>query len=259
MQEILFRCASALLCAASIAAHAETLTVTTPRGAKVEVVADFPAGAGPFAAIVLAPGQGYHMALPALEQTAARLVSHGVAVYRFNWAYFTAAPKPGSPSDDLSSELQDMNAVLAAAEAEPRVNRSKLSVGGKSLGSVVAWRVLVANKTLRSGLFLTAVCSRVAKGQAVPTAMADENYPGVAAESRPLLFISGDRDPLCAPPVLYRFAAQAGGSARVAIVGGDHSYQNSALTGVAADEARARSINAVSQLAADFLLDVVGR
>lgn len=251
--------ASILAFAVSTSALAETLTVTTVRGVKVDVVADFPDGAGPFPAVVLAPGQGYHMALPALEQTARRLVSQGVAVYRFNWAYFTAKPQPGTPSDDLSHELEDMSAVLAAATADPRVNRGNLSVGGKSVGSVVAWRALRANKSLQAGLFLTAVCSRVAKGQSVPTAMADENYPGVAAETRPLLFISGDRDPLCAPPVLYRFVAHAGGPARVAIVGGDHSYQNSALTGTAAEVARTRNINAVAQLSADFLVEVAGR
>lgn len=251
--------ASFLGCAVPACALAEAFTLTTARGAKVEVVADFPGGAGPFPAVVLAPGQGYHMALPALELTARRLVSQGVAVYRFNWAYFSAKPQPGTPSDDLSDELQDMNAVVALAAAEPRVNRGKLSVGGKSLGSVVAWRVLLAHKSLQAGLFLTAVCSRVPKGQSVPTAMADENYPGLTTETRPLLFISGDRDPLCAPPVLYRFAAGAGGTARVAIVGGDHSFQNNALTGTAADEARTRNINAVAQLSADFLVDVAGR
>lgn len=245
-----------LVCATSISANADTLTVTTDRGAKVEVLADFPAGPGPFPAIVLASGQGYHMTLPALEQTAKRLVSQGVAVYRFNWAYFTAVPKAGSPSEDLASEVQDMKAVLAAAQAEPRVNRSKLSVGGKSLGSLVAWRVLAGNKSLQAGLFLTAVCSRVPSGRLAPDFLADENYPGVAAEVRPLLFISGDQDPLCAPAVLYRFAANSGGTARVAIVGGDHSFESKALSGDAAVEARTRNIDSVAGLAANFVSDV---
>lgn len=56
------------------------LTVTTSRGAKVDAIADFPAGSGPFPAIVLAPGQGYHMVRPALAQTATRLVAAGKSV-----------------------------------------------------------------------------------------------------------------------------------------------------------------------------------
>lgn len=238
--------------------QAEALTVTTRRGAKLQAVADFPIGPGPFPAVVLAPGQGYYMARPALEQTARRLVSQGVAVYRFDWAYTSADPKPGSPSPDLANELQDLAAVLAAAAAEPRVNPGKLSVGGKSLGSVLAWRALAADKSLRSGLFLTPICSHVRKGESVPDAVADENYPGLAAEDRPLLFISGDQDPLCAPAVLYRFAATSGGSARVAIVGGDHSFENRALTGAAADEFRTRNIESVARLAAGFIAEASG-
>lgn len=241
-----------------VSAQAEALTVTTSRGAKLQAVADFPVGPGPFPAVVLAPGQGYHMARPALEQTARRLVSQGVAVYRFNWAYYSADPKTGSPSQDLADELQDLTAVLAAAAAEPRVSPGRLSVGGKSLGSVLAWRALAADKSLRSGLFLTPICSHVLKGKSVPDSVADENYSGLATEDRPLLFISGDQDPLCAPAVLYRFAASSSGSARVAIVGGDHSYENRAFTGATADEVRTRNIDSVARLAADFIVEASG-
>lgn len=249
-------CALALfICTVSLPAIADALNVTTPRGQKVEVVVDFPSGPGPFPAVVLAPGQGYPMTLPALAQTARRLVDQGVAVYRFNWAYFTRTPKGGGPSDDLSHELEDLSAVLAVARAEPRVDRTRLSVGGKSLGSIIAWRAFSADKSLRSGLFLTPVCSRAAKGQSTPIPVAEENYPGIAVERRPISFILGDRDPLCAPSVLYRFAANAAGPARVAVIGGDHNYENRTVKGAAADQARDRNIDAVAQLAAIFIVD----
>ncbi len=234
----------------------ETFTVTTKRGATVEVNVEFPKGSGPFPAIVLAPGQSYHMGRPALEQTTRSLVSQGVAVYRFNWAYFTATPKPGSPSEDLSHELQDLHAVLAVAEQEPRVAHGRLSVGGKSLGSIVAWRALAGNKSLQAGLFLTPVCSHFPKGASAPLSLADENYPGAAAETRPLLFLSGDQDPQCAPAVLYRFAANGGGATRVSIVGGNHNFEAPALMGDAASEAQARNLRSVAQIAANFLAEV---
>jgi predicted alpha/beta-hydrolase family hydrolase len=234
------------------------LTVTTSRGAKVDAIADFPAGPGPFAAIVLAPGQGYHMTRPALEQTARRLVAAGVAVYRFNWAYSSADPKAGAPSTDLADELQDLSAVLATALAQPRVRPGRLCVGGKSLGSVVAWRAFAADRSLCSGLFLTPICSHVPKGQSDPICIAQENYPGLAAERRPLLFIAGDRDPWCAPALLQRLAASAGGGARVAIVGGDHSFDDAALTGAASDEARTRNLHAVADIAASFIAQASG-
>lgn len=255
MKQALSSALALLICTVSLPARADALGLTTPRGAKVEAVVDFPAGPGPFPAVVLAPGQGYPMTQPALAQTAKRLVDQGVVVYRFNWAYFTRTPLGGGPSADLALELEDLSAVLAVARAEPRVDRSRLSVGGKSLGSIVAWRAFSADPSLRSGLFLTPVCSRSAKGQSPPIPVAEQNYPGISAERRPIAFILGDRDPLCAPSVLYRFAANAAGPARVAVVGGDHSFENRTVTGAAADQARDRNINAVAQLAAIFIVD----
>lgn len=223
----------------------------------MEVVADFPAGAGPFPAVVLASGQGYHLALPALAQTAQQLVAHGIAVYRFNWAYFSNNPKAGRPSDDLSNELEDLQSVLKMAHAEPRVAQDKVSVGGKSLGSLVAWKALSLDPSLRAGVFLTPVCSRSSGEQAQD--FSDENYPGITTELRPVLFVAGDRDPLCAPRVLYAFAAKSQGSAHVAIIGGDHGFENKTLAGPSAvDAARNRNINLLSHISASFIVENAG-
>lgn len=244
--------AALILAALHAPASADPTRVTTALGAQVDVIADFPPGSGPFPTVVLAPGQGYHMGLPALEQTAKQLVGHGVAVYRFNWAYFTRDPKDGQPSEDLSLEVQDLQTVLALARADARVAQDRIAVGGKSLGSVVAWQALRKDASLRGGFFLTPVCSRVLEGQSSPTPQADENYQNIATEQRPLLFVSGDRDPLCAPPVLLAFAAQAGARSHVAIVGGDHSYGNRSLSGPAFEATRDRNIHLVALLAASF-------
>jgi predicted alpha/beta-hydrolase family hydrolase len=243
----------ALMLALAPPVNAESQTARTPRGATLQVQADFPTGPGPFPAVVLASGTGYHMALPVLEQSARRLNAAGVAVYRFNWAYFSEQGKSGRPSDDLGQEMEDFASVLALARADARVDKSRISVGGKSMGSVVAWRAFRADSTLRSGLFLTPICSRQAKDEATPRAVADANYPGMAEETRPMSFIAGDRDPLCAPAFLYRFAASnAGGKARVAVVGGDHSFAPQA----AADEpALARNVAAATRAAADFIAE----
>lgn len=254
------RLAILLTCLASTilaprAALAENLSVVNAQGSRLSVIADFPTGEGTFPAIVLAPGQGYHMSLPALEATARSLTEQGIAVFRFNWAYFTAEPR-GRPSDDLYRELQDIRAVLAAARKHPKVIAGNLSVGGKSLGSLVAWRALSADPQLRSALLLTPVCSHVPKGESQPRPEAKENYPGFATERRPTLLISGDRDPLCASAVLYGFAGTSPGAARVAIVGGDHSFENRALPAGAAEAARKRSLAAVTALAASFVAEV---
>lgn len=185
----------------------------------MSVIADFPAGDGPHRAIVLAPGRGYAMRRPALEETARALVASGVAVVRFDWAYYSAQPR-GRPSNDLPRELQDLQAVLAAARSHPRIANKDVSVGGKSLGSVVAWRAFAADASLRAALLLTPICGRVSKDETAARSEALANYAGFDSELRPTLSFSGNRDPLCAVNALYRFAATAPGNARVAIVGG---------------------------------------
>ena len=92
----------------------------TQRGTPLELIAEFPTGSGPVPAIVLAPGQGYRLAMPALKQTAKQLLAHGIAVYRFNWMYFTQDPRAGKPSTDLSKELEDLHTVLGIVAALPQ-------------------------------------------------------------------------------------------------------------------------------------------
>lgn len=245
-------CTVLLLAAAN--AHAQAIVVKRVDGVDVTAMVDLPAGSAKAPAVVLAPGQGYHMALPAMESTARALSEQGFAVFRFNWTYFTSEPRR-QPSPDLSVELRDLQAVVAAARAHGRVDEGSVSVGGKSLGSLVAWRAFIADPKLRSALLLTPVCSRVPKGESGPRPEARENYPGFESERRPSLWIAGNSDPLCAPSVMYAFAASGPGAARVAIVGGDHSFENRSLPTGEGDAFRTRNLQAVSALAAGFVAD----
>ena len=228
-----------------------------PAGQKLAVIADLPAGGDPFPAVVLAPGQGYHMELPALEAVARSMAAQGIAVFRFNWAYFTARPQ-GQPSDDLSRELQDLQAVLAAARAHRQVAADRVVVAGKSLGSAVAWLALREDARLRGALLLTPLCSRLRPGETRPQPEALENYPGFEAERRPTLWVAGHQDPLCAPSVLYDFARSRGDAARVAVVGGDHGFETRSAAPAAAAAALQRSLAAVAALSAGFAADITG-
>lgn len=254
----LFVSVASLLFAMSSAAHADTVTrLAAPSGASLEIIAEFPAGPGPFPAVVLAPGQGYHMALPVLTETAHKLVERGIAVFRFNWAYFSKSPTAGEPSADLSAEVQDLDDVVAAARADRRVDSNRLFVGGKSLGSLVAWQVLRHDAGLRGALLLTPICIDEQDGKKLEVGA--DSYPGLPAERRPLAFITGDFDPHCAATTLYAFAATAKANVRVAVVGGDHSFHHPALAAEQRGAAAARSIGSVAQLSADFVLDALER
>jgi predicted alpha/beta-hydrolase family hydrolase len=247
-------CAALLLLSAANA-HAQATSVKRNDGVEVSAIIDLPMGTGKVPAVVLAPGQGYHMTLPAMELTARALAEQGFAVFRFNWTYFTAEPRR-QPSPDLSVETQDLLAVIAAARAHARVDERTISVGGKSLGSVVAWRTFVADSRLRSALLLTPVCSRVPRGETVPKPEARENYPGLESERRPSLWIAGDSDTLCSTSVLYTFAATGPRATRVAVVGGDHSFENRTLSVSDAEAFRAKNLLSVSTLAVGFVSEV---
>lgn len=208
----------ALLGAPVLAAEA---VVVTPRGAELSVLIDVPEGAGPFPAIVMAPGQGYHMRLPLMAQGAERLRAAGVLVYRFDWAYRGKSGPAGEPSEGLLAEEEDIASVLATLRKDARANPKQLFVAGKSMGSVLAWRVMQKESGLRGGVFLTPICSHDKGG--VIESDADENYPLAARVKAATLFLAGDQDPMCAPVPLYRFAASLGGETRVAVVAGNHS------------------------------------
>lgn len=209
-------------CSFEAAAITAESTLATPRGAIVELLVDIPDGAGPHAALVLAPGQGYHARLPLMDRLAKDLVIRGVAVVRFNWAYFAKDPKTGKPTDDLSTEIEDMQTVLAATKKLPRLDPNRLAVGGKSLGSLVSWQVFRDDASLRAGALLTPVCTNYQSDGKNDATL--HNYPKLNANTRPLLLVSGDSDPLCPNRYLYSAAATIASGARVVVPGGNHNF-----------------------------------
>jgi predicted alpha/beta-hydrolase family hydrolase len=250
--------ASLSLIMTSSAAFSDPVTrLPRSHGEPLEVIADMPAGPGPFPAIVLAPGQGYPMDGALLAETARRLAEDGVAVWRFNWAYWTKDRSKGAPSEDLALEVREMAEVVAAARADRRVDPARLFVGGKSLGSLVAWQLLRQDAALHGALLLTPICTDERDGK--PVAVGPEGYAGLATERRPLAFIAGDEDPSCTPSMLYAFAAGTAGSTRVAIVGGDHGLRQTRLAKEMQAKALARTVDDAARLAASFVLDAAAR
>jgi uncharacterized protein len=181
---------ASLLTGVPVPALAEAGQLTTPRGARIDVMAEFPPGATvPVAAVVLAPGANYPMRRPLMEAAARELLARGIAVWRFDWAYATFQP-PGRPSERLADEVEDMRTVVDKARHDPRVAAGRLFVAGKSLGSAVASRLMASDPTLGGAVLLTPLCSEKS-GEPIAS-VADENYPGLSRERRPLLFIAGD-------------------------------------------------------------------
>ena len=204
----------------------ETTTATTVDGRTVQVQINFPENPPGLApVVVLAPGQCYHMNLPLLQEMAEALAAEGYITYRFNWNYFTSNP-PTKPSDDLETEVLDMQAVTALAKADPRVDHHHMYILGKSLGSMVAHRAFQRDPFFRAAALLTPVCtSRYDQNDnplPAPVPAAEENYPGVKAETRPVMFATSDRDPNCDLAMLEEFVRDT--KIPVTVVGGNHSW-----------------------------------
>ena len=215
---------------------ADNISLKTPRGASVTVVANFPPGPGPFPTVILGPGTGT-MKQKVNDVVENALIKHGIAVLRFEWAYYVK-DKNGKPSDfDNTPEIEDFAAVVALAKVDKRVDANAIVVGGKSRGSRIAWKILRNDPSLLGVLQLTPVCTK--DGFTV-----DQLYPELQLESRPSLWISGNADPACNNKTLYNFLSLAGGPARIAILRGDHGL------------ALENTSNIAAELAADFVLEL---
>jgi acetyl esterase len=237
------------------------IRIATPRGAVIELIEEHPVGAGPFAVVVLASGAGYDMRQPILERVAHALVAAGVGVIRFDWAYHVRDPEHGQQSADRAAEIEDLTAALALARKAPWVDPSRIAVGGKSLGSIIAWRVLRHERDVRGALLLTPVCSPRPKPESPgqpSSPIVDGNYPDVQAETRPTAWILGKTDPVCAPSILYRHLAGAGGSAQVDVLRGDHTFLEGPPSARGADaHANEPTLDLVAGLSADFATSVL--
>lgn len=208
-------------------AATETVTLTTPRGEKVEVTATFPEGSAKVPCVVAAPGRGYHKDKPILKGLAQACPPRGLAVVRFDWAY---RAKKGEPSADLSREVEDLETVLAWAKAHKRVDAARLVLAGKSLGTIVAHRVARAHPEVKGELLLTPL---VASREAGPTA-----YEGILEAGRRVAFVVGDADAEnCPLAALYGLAADAAGKVSIVVVPGDHGLEVAAGKDAAAEKA----------------------
>lgn len=226
------------------------LSLSVRDGVRLSVLAEFPEGHGPAAALVLAPGQRYPLTKPLIAETARQLLARGIAVFRFDWAEASGPPRL-SAAEDLAARADDMRAVVQAARSDARVDASRLFVGGKSLGSVVAWAVMAGDPTLLGGLLLTPLCGApAASAGATAGPRPDTHYPGIANDTRPLFLLAGDADPFCAVASLHHLAALAGGPSQVHILGGNHGLADPTGRDVEAEQCRAVQ---AGHLAADFV------
>ncbi len=232
-------------------ASAEDMNIKTPRGAEVNVSITLPSAEATKApALVIAPGQGYHMDLPLVKDLATKAAQNGFVVYRFNWNYFTGVPK-GRPSDDLANEIEDMKTVIAHTRQNSRVDSTRVVIAGKSLGSLVSYRAFAQDSALLGLILMTPICTDFEKNEAV----GEEYYPALAAQTRPIAMVLGNQDPGCSLPMLYDFLKGTKGNVSVNVFGGGHSLTFTPPNA----EKDARNIEAAVNATAHWANIVIGK
>ena len=120
-------------------------------------------------------------------------------------------------------------------------------LAGKSLGAAVAYRVFRDRPEVAAAALLTPVF-RDAAG-------AEKHYPGLRHERRPLLLLTGNRDPLNARPVMEAHLRGGGANLSIIRVDGDHGLELTRKKDAASRAANAANIAA----AADEVVTWLGR
>ena len=133
------------------------MQLKTPRGAIIEILQDRPRLAGRLPVVVLAGGTFYNVRQPIFESLAEALTDAGIGVIRVEWAYRVKDPQCKQHSPDRAAEIEDLRAALAHARSLEWVDRQRLILGGKSLGSIVSWHIFRDEPELRAAVLLTPI------------------------------------------------------------------------------------------------------
>jgi predicted alpha/beta-hydrolase family hydrolase len=239
-------------------AYSDSMKLRTPRGVEIEVEIAFPEQlTGKSPVVIIAPGQGYHMDRPIIVELSEKLVRSGTIVARFNWAYFTADPLNGQPSPDLKSEIEDLQTVINHLKSDERSDLERIILVSKSLGTIVSNEVFRIDSSLRASVFMTPVCteSQSSSGEPLPApiSVAEQYYPGLIADKRPMLFALGNSDPLCKVNMLYDFVKSSEQSIPVLVFGGNHSLNLGPDSDPIMKARNARNVDAATSAVAHWI------
>ena len=172
-------------------------------------------------------------------------VAAGIAAFRFDWHYMTMG---GQPSGNRRKEAEDLEGVLSFVQTQPHVDSRRIVLAGKSLGAAVCYRVFRSHPEIVGALLLTPVFCDESSGP--------RNYPDLSGETRPLMLLAGNRDPLNKLEVMHNYASNAGRNVNISVVDGDHSLNVSRGRDPEKTALNAENINAAMEDAVRWLKTV---
>lgn len=174
-------------------------------------------------ALVIAPGQGYHMELPLVRELYDRVVSEGWAAARFDWSFHTQ--RRDAPAPPYAAEVEELQAVIDHVRGLTGVDRSHFYIAGKSLGSGIALERAASDPSIRGVVLLTPPIHSPKPEYKMGTIR-----PRLEKLRQPSLIVVGERDPLCELGRLYGLLTGLPHAPNLAVVGGDHSLRPASET-----------------------------
>lgn len=234
----------------SLAGVTEVVKLTTPRGTEIYATAYYPNAQQPMPIVIIAPGKNYHMDLALIQGLSEFIGQYNYATIRFNWSFYSEGHLP---SIDLKDELEDLQTVYAFLKTKRKVNKDRIIIAGKSLGSIVAHDFFVEEKKLHALLLMTPICTshwdKNGNNQSTPRPVAKQYYPELLKQTRPIVVSLGNRDAYCSLPMLYDFLKDSQGNISTLTFEGDHGLNVGPI-----DDARYSEINAMNVHAANALM-----
>lgn len=201
----------------SCGSEEEHLKISTPGGVELETILDRPAGTTTLPAIVIAPGQGYHMRLSLFQKLAAACVQNGFVCLRFDWDFYT---KGEEPSPNFTSEKEELSAAIDCLKALDFVDHDKIFICGKSIGALVGIQTARQDQSLRGLTILTFALHPPRPPYSVwPKAQRLRDV------KIPVQIVSGKSDPICRIEVLDSLVNTLPEKPEIVYVAGDHSLR----------------------------------
>lgn len=165
--------------------------------------------------LIIAHGAGGPMHTPFISYFHTELARRGFLTVKFNFPYMEAHRKVPDRRPVLEESYRKIVETVRSSKYEP----SRLLIGGKSMGGRIASQIAANGVDIDGLFFLGYPLHPVGKTDQ----LRDEHLYGI---KKPMLFISGTRDPFARKDLLETVVSKIGSNAEIHwIQEGDHSFK----------------------------------
>ncbi len=193
-------------------------------------------------ALVLTHGAGGDIDETTLEAICAGAVASGIDAVRMRFPYRVSKRKAPDSAPKLEAAYR---AVVRWTKTELKADR--VVVGGRSMGGRISSLLAVTGEPVDGLMFLAYPLHPAGKEDKL-------RDTHLYVLQRPMLFVQGDRDPLCRMRLMNPVIHRLGPRATLHVVkGGDHSFKVLKRSGRTTQEARAEVVTTALTWLADVL------